>query len=150
VTAVELVKKKLEMLRERVQGPILGVDPGAHTGWAKYIGGGNWVHGVTRKLTELENIVDDVGFVIVEEFILMPSKMRRATKEMITPLKVLGVLEFLCLKENVELITVTPANRAMVKKLAEEVVGVKLPKHTREAAEVVVSYTVKLIEKGEI
>jgi len=37
-----------------------------------------------------------------------------------------------------------------VQRLAVEVVGVKLPRHAREAAEVVISYIVKLIEKGEI
>jgi len=150
VTAAELVRKKLEKLRERVKGPILGVDPGGFTGWAKYKGGSRWEHGVVRELAELEEVVKGVEFVVVEEFILIPGKMRRATKGMVSPLKVIGVLEFLCRKESVELVTVTPANRATVKRVAAEVVGAKLPRHAREAAEVVVSYIVKLIEKGEI
>jgi len=150
MAATELVRKKLEVLRGRVKGPILGVDPGEHTGWVKYLGSGNWIHGVTRELVELEGIAEGATFVIAEEFILIPSKMRRATREMMTPLRVLGVLEFLCGKAGVESVTVTPANRAAVKKLAEGVVGAKLPKHSREAAEVIVSYVVKLIEKGEI
>jgi len=150
MTATELVRKKLEVLRERVKGPILGVDPGEHTGWVKYLGGSNWVHGVTRELVELENLVNDSGFVIAEEFILMPGKMRRATQKMVSPLSVLGVLEFLCKKRSVELVSVTPANRAAVKKLTAEVDGKRLERHAREAAEVVVSYVVKLIEKGEV
>lgn len=145
MTAAELVRKKLDKLA--ALGSLVGIDPGGQTGWARY-DGQKWEWGVISGVLELEELVEDAAVVVTEDFLLIPAKMKRATKEMVSPLKILGALEFLCRRLGIELSTVTPSERAAVKDLTEQVVGSKLPRHAREAAQVLVSYIVKLSEKG--
>ena len=143
--AVELVREALD--EAVVHGDLVALDPGGQTGWARYSKDRKWSFGVIQGADGIEEVLNGASLVVTESFVLLPFKMKKATPTMLSPLKVLGAVEHVCSLKGIEIVSVTPAERAAAKELAEKVIDKKLPRHSREAAQALICFVVKHLVK---